>query len=1071
VSRFIELSLKRASVTLLIAVALVAGGVYATLNINQELTPDLEFPIITIITQAPGAAAEDVAEQVTIPLETGVAGTNGLRNLNTVSADNVSIMVAQFDFGHDMLQAEQQISSGVAGAQISDNAGTPNVSRLNLNQTLPVVQFSLSGDLEIPELERIALQQIEPEIRTITDVQNVDVLGGLERRLLIRFDPETMRERGITADQISGILEANNISLPAGDVGTAGESQSVRVDSRFETIEEIESLIVGVDDSDEEMPISVQLSDVATVETEDTPAGSISRTNGLPSVGIAVTKTQDGNTVDVSTQVVETLEEIEGNLPEGVEIDIILDQSVFIEEAITGLSRDALIGAAGAVLAVWVMLLSFRSAIIAGVSIPLSVLFAITILYFQGFTLNILTLGGLAIAIGRVVDDSIVVLENVYRHMQEGDEIDSAIVAGAREIAVPVIGSTLTAIGVFVPLIFASGIAGVLFRPFALTVTIALLASTVVALTIVPVVARLWIGRSALGTQREETRDSLLQRLYTPVLRWSLTHRLITVLLAISLFVGSLGLLAIIPTTLLPEEGDPEFSISVSLPPGIGTSEEVIERALEAEEVVADLPGIDVYNTSITLGGGSDVFSLGRALTGAGTRGVDFFIQLDEDADAPEIRDLARERLEALDDDLIVSIQGSGDQSQNQLQLSVVGDDEDQVREVAGEVLESIRGVEGLEDLTSAATATQNEIIIDVNPDAALGVNLTAAEVAQQVRQLIVGQDVTSVQLNDEEQELTVVLTAGAGELESIEDLGNILLGPPEQPVPLSEIAELREETGPAQVTRENQRVAGIIQGQISGRETGEVQNDIDDQIAAMDLPDGISIEYGGALQQFEEGFEQLILGIGAAIVIVYVVMVIVMGSLVYPFIIMFTLPLTSIGALTALALTGRPLSLAALFGLLMLVGIVVANGIVLIDFINQLRDRKARMFDALMEGGRLRVRPVLMTALSTILALLPMSLGLTEGAEIASDLAIVVIGGLISSTLLTLVVVPVIYSLIESLRDRVTGGDDGGDGGGHPSPNPERGPQPHSPETQPVDPSQPRIRTRAPLRPLRPIQ
>lgn len=1039
-SRLIELSLKRASVTLLIAAALVAGGVFAALNINQELTPDLEFPIVTVITQAPGAAAEDVADQVTIPLETSVGSVSGLRSLNTVSADNVSIMVAQFDFGHDMLQAEQQISSGVQSAQISETAGTPRVSRLNLNQTLPVVQFTLSGDLEIPELEEIALRQIEPEIRTISGVQNVDVLGGLTRQLVIRFDPAEMRERGVTADQISGILQANNISAPAGGIGQAGDIRSVRVSSGFESIEEIESLVVGTDTS--APPRVIRLQDVATVETEDFPAGSISRTNGLPSVGIAVTKTQDGNTVDVASQVIETLDSLEASLPDGVEVDIILDQSVFIEEAIFGLSRDAAIGAVGAVIAVWVLLLSFRSAIIAGVSIPLSVLFAIMVLYFQGFTLNILTLGGLAIAIGRVVDDSIVVLENVYRHIQEGDDLDSAIISGAREIAVPVIGSTLTAIGVFLPLVFASGIAGVLFRPFALTVAIALLASTVVALTIVPVVARFWIGRAALGTQREEERDSFLQRMYTPILQWSLTHRLITLLLAGVLFVGSLGLLLIVPTTLLPEENDPEFGIGVSLPPGIGSVEEVIGIGLQAEQVVGNLPGVETYNTSITLGGGDDVFSLGRALSGGGTRGIDFFIQLEDDADVSNIRDLAVERLEAIDDELQVAVQGGGDQSQSQVQLSVVGDDQDLVREVASDLLVAIQDVDGLTEVTSAAAAEQEEIVVEVNPDAALEAGLSAADVSQQVRQLIQGETVTSVRLEGERQELSVILTADEGSISSIDDLGSIMLGPAERSVPLSEIAEVREVTGPAQITRENQRVAGIVQGQISGRETGEVQSDIDEVVDAFELPEGVSVEYGGALQQFEEGFEQLLFGLVAAIVIVYVVMVMVMGSLVYPFIIMFTLPLTAIGALSALAITGRPLSLAALFGMLMLVGIVVANGIVLIDFINQLRDRKMTMFDALLEGGRLRVRPVLMTAISTILALFPMSLGLTDGAEIASDLAIVVIGGLISATLLTLVVVPVIYSLIESLRTRLIGGDGGGNGSpspgaGHPTVSP----------------------------------
>ncbi len=1059
-SRFIELSLKRASVTLLIALALVGGGLYAMLNINQELTPDLEFPIVTVITQAPGAAAEDVADQVTVPLEASIGNVSGLRSLNTVSADNVSIMVAQFDFGHDMMQAEQEINSGISGATISDTARTPTVSRLNLNQTLPVVQFSLSGDLEIPELERIARQQIEPEIRTLDGVQNVDVLGGLARQIVIRFDPAEMRGRGVSPDQISGVLQAHNVSAPAGNIGQAGDSQAVRVVGTFESIEEIESLVVGVDES--APPQAVRIGDVATVETENFPAGSISRTNGLPSVGIAVTKTQDGNTVSVANDVTETLDSL--NLPDEVDTDVILDQSIFIEEAIFGLSRDALIGAIGAILAVWVLLLSFRSAIIAGVSIPLSVLFAIMVLYFQGMTLNILTLGGLAIAIGRVVDDSIVVLENVYRHVQESDELDGAIVRGAREIAVPVIGSTLTAIGVFAPLIFATGIAGVLFRPFALTVTIALLASTVVALTIVPVIARFWVGRSQLGAQRGEQHETFLQRVYTPILRWSLTHRLITIGLAAVLFIGTLGLLTVVPTTLLPEEEEPEFGIGVSLPPGIGTTEEVIGIGIEAEQVIGDLPGIETYNMSVTLGGGDDVFSLGRALTGGGTRGIDFFIQLEEDADVVEVRELAVDRLEALDDDLQVSVQGGGDQSQDQLQLSVVGDDQDEVRSVAIQLYEAVQGVDGLTDVTSAAAAERDEIVVEVNPDAALAAGANAGEISQQIRRLIAGEEVTNVQLEGERGELTVLLTANAEAISSVEDLGDILVGPAEEPVPLGEIAELREVSGPAQVTRENQRVAGVIQGQISGRAVGDVQADIDEVVDAMELPDGVSVEYGGALQQFQEGFEQLILGIVAAIVIVYVVMVMVMGSLIYPFIIMFTLPLTSIGALLALFVTGRPLSLAALFGMLMLVGIVVANGIVLIDFINQLRERKLSVFDALMEGGRLRVRPVLMTAISTILALLPMSLGLTEGAEIATDLAIVVIGGLLSSTLLTLVVVPVIYSLIESLRGRLFGGD--GDGGGTPTP----APQPYAPQVHSQGEG-PQIRSESPIPPLKRLE
>ena len=1005
-------SLKRASVTLLVAVGLVFGGLYSALNINQELIPDLDFPILTVVTANPGASPQDVADAVTAPLETALTGTPKLKSLTSVSAESVSIVIAQFDFGDDMRAAEAEVLRRVAGLALPATATAPRVSRININETLPVVQIAVSGNGDAAELAEIVEKRLLPGLQAIDGVQQVDVFGSTEQQINVLLDVPAMQSKGVTAQQIAGLLRANNVSVPTGRVDVNGFSLPLRTVSRLESVDEIAGMIVGVDTSGA-MPLPVRLAGIAEVGLGPSARTTISRTNGNPGLAVAVTKAQGANTVDVAEAAKAVLEEVRAATGGRVQFDVILDQSLLIKESVEGLTREGLLGAVAAVVAIWIFLVSFRSTVVAAVSIPLSVLVAVTVLFVQGFTINILTLGGLTIALGRVVDDSIVVLENIFRHVQEGEDLDQAVSSGTREVTGAVVGSTMTTVAVFLPLGFAGGITTVMFRPFALTVTFAILASLVVSLTVVPVLARYLVGRRQLGARRAvEERPTWIQRLYVPALRWALQRRAATLAIAFVLFVTSLALLPLIPTTFLPAMGAKQFYASVSLPPGSGSEEEVLAVAMQAEEIISTLPDVEVYNTTISLGGGGgDSLALSRAIQGQGTRGATIIVRLTEDADLEGIKEIARERLKTIQG-AFVNIQGEGSADTNsQLQIVVTGDDAETVQAAGVQVAAAVREVDGVVDVVTAAGIRQPEMALIVDPMKALPYGLTGGQVAMALRELTVAQTVTRIELA-ELGALDVVMVADAEFTGSVDRIKELELGTVGRTT-LGEIAEVEQMLAPAQVTRTDGLSSASITGRITGSNTGVVQGDIQAKIDSLDLPDGVNVAPGGVLEQFSESFKSIFVGIGVAIVLVYVVMVLVMGSLRNPFVIMFSMPLASIGALSALAVTGRALGMPSMFGFLMLVGIVVTNGIVLVDFVNQLRERGQSVNAALLEGGRLRVRPVLMTALTTILALIPMSIGLTEGAIIAAELAVVVIGGLLTSTFLTLLVVPVVYNLV----------------------------------------------------------
>ena len=1017
-----ELALRRSSVTVLIIILLLVGGVFTYRSLQVELFPEIEFPLVTISTFYPSANPEAVARDVTAPIEAAISGVNGIDSIQSVSSENRSLVLAEFEFGVDMEEAESTISGNVGRVFFPDGVQEPIVGRID-PEAFPVLQVSLLGDREMTELQRLMDSLVLPAVVGIDGVFNVEVTGRTEPRVVVTLDAERLAEHGISRAQVSRALSESNVALPAGAVSAGGQIVPVRTSSGYGSVEEMRNLVVGLSGRPgDPAALPVLLSDVADVtETGGIPT-SISRTNGKPSLGLNIVKEPDANTVDVTSAVIEALDDVSG-LPPGVEIVLISNDGPAIQRQVDTLQREAILGFIFAVVVVFAflisrrptlargMLLSLRPTIVIGLSIPLSIFTGIVLMGLNGMNLNFMTLGGLAISVGRVVDDSIVVLENVYRHIQRGQDRKRVVLEATVEVGPAIIASTLTTMVVFAPLAFLQGLVGAFFLPFALTVCFALAASLLVALTAVPVLGAALVrpGDIAESEEDRETGEpqTWMQRAYIPALLWALRHKVLTLVAAAALTVGSLGLTLFIPVTLFPSGGERFLTIEAVLPPGssveqtfaqVGRVEGVLER-LSAEGAV------EVYQTTVgspenSVGPGSGIGGLNRAL---------IFVRLSDDA-PEDLADQLRNSLPVPDEGTIsVNEQVSGPPTSG-LELSITGADYGAISDVTRDLVEELSTIEGIVNISSDVTEARDQVEIDVDPAAAATVGLTAREVAFQVNQTLVGRAVTEVEIGG--RPTSVVLRGGS--VDGIEALRGLKIEGPAGSAPLGELAEVGVKEAPVTISRSDGRRSARISGALTAEDARAVGLEVQAKVDAIDLPPGVEVTTGGIFQQIAEGFEDIFLAMGAGVILVYLVMVASLGSLRNPFIIVMSLPLALIGVLASLAITGRTLGLPAMMGVLLLIGIVVTNAIVLIAFVQQLRERGMGVHEALVHGGRVRLRPILMTAFTTSFALLPLAAFVgSEGGIIGAELATVVIGGLISSSFLTLIVVPVVYTLM----------------------------------------------------------
>jgi HAE1 family hydrophobic/amphiphilic exporter-1 len=1028
-----KLAVARRSVTILIALAVFGGGVASWGSLKQELLPNIDFPIVTIIAPYPGAGTADVAEQVAAPIEAAVASVAGVESLRSVSTTGLGFVSAQFAYGSDVKEIVRQIEAAIDGSRLPAGV-TPVVRNFNINSSAVVIAtLTPKSGTTLSELAALAQNELMPSIRGISGISAADLSGGTETQAFIQLDAAKLAVTGVSMSQVQGLIQANNLTYPGGQLPVGTGLVPVSATGRFTSIADLENLIVGGGVTPEGQPYPVFLKDVATISLAEVHTTGWSETNGTPGLTISVGKSADANTVTTAQESIAAIEEFAAAHDAQVTHSIVTDSSIFILESIDALLKEGGLGAAFAVVVIFVFLLNLRSTIVAAVSIPLSVLAAIILMSTTGITINIMTLGGLAVAVGRVVDDSIVVLENIYRHRSQGEPIGEAVLNGTREVSSAITSSTITTIAVFLPLGVVGGLISQFFLPFALTVTYALLASLVVALTVIPVLAYFLVKVKgskatipyAVDTDHEEI--SIWGRIYLPVLGLALRRRatkFVTLLIAFSLFLGATSLAGSIPTQFLNSGSEKVLTVTVNPPLGTST-ERVLTRSRAAYEILEKDQTVELVTTSIPSADSTGTQTLVAATTGRAPNAARMTVVLSADTDLAEAKTrLAESLAEVGTQGWTVTIEEIGFAAgSNAISVIVTGERAADVEAASDLLVATLAANSDLANVKSDLVKAGRQIEITVNPSAAAMAGLSAAQVAGEVRNLLVGSLLGQITIDGSKVNLSIKIDSST--VSDIDQLGTYLVGGTKK-VPLSSIATIEELSVPSSITRIDQSLAANVSGEIAVADTGAVNAAV--KTAVTELQDAgklskVDVRLAGVTEQQNESFSGLFTAMAVAILLVYLTMVLVFNSLVDPLVIMFSLPLAVIGAFPALLITDRPIGISALIGFLMLIGIVVTNAIVLLDRVEQLRHEGVPTKDALLRAGATRVRPILMTAVATILALVPLAAGPSEGSIIAAELGTVVIGGLLSSTLLTLLVVPVVYSLIDGLKESLSRG------------------------------------------------
>lgn len=1008
----------------LITLIAVAFGYLSVGSLKQELIPSVEVPSAAVVTSYPGASPEVVDEQVSQLLESAITGLDDLETTTATSTTGLSVIRVSFAFGTTAEQANERLTSAINSVKGTLPAEVEPQVISGSFDSVPIIVLAvadLGGDNErIGE----ALAKNAPTIFSQVDgVRDVAVSGAVEQRIYLDLNQSRLAQFGLTQRDITTALNANGLVLPVGSLSDDQGSIAIQVGSAVDTIVKLESLPLISQNLTAGL---VTIGDVANVRLDDAPITSISRTNGKESLAVAITKTQDGNTVAVSQGVEKLIPELEDALGGNVQIVSTFDQAPFIQKSIKDLTTEGLLGLGFAVLIILVFLLSVKSTLVTAISIPTSVLLTFIGLQLADFSLNILTLGALTIAIGRVVDDSIVVIENINRHLSYGQPRKKAVLSAVREVAGAITASTITSVAVFLPIALVDGLVGELFRPFAFTVAFALLASLLVSLTIVPVLAYwfLRMPKRLIAAQKanpknfekkqrklEEERElkSLLQRGYVPLIKTTTRHPWITLTAALLVLGYTFSLVPLLKTNFIDGAGSNQFIARLEMPAS-ATFEEQEDAAVDIEAEILAIEGVDVVQT--TVGSAVD----GRVAFGAAADGIRFTVIANEEADTELIKAEVLKLSVPSDSQITVST-GGGFGSSETIDIKVLATDAEDLQEAVDSIADTMSEIDNVSAVTTTLEADERVLEVIVNRSKAARYLLTETQVSGIVAAQLRPSALGTLTIDGQEADVYI---EGQSAPESIDEIKALSIPTFQGVVRLDSIASVTEVLKPTSITSERGNRTAVVSLTPEGDDLGAISQAIDAKLAEVDLPAGAEASVGGAAADQAESFSQLGLAMLAAIAIVYIVMVATFGSLIQPLILLISIPFAATGALGLLLITDTALGVPALIGMLMLIGIVVTNAIVLIDLVNQYRKSGKSVEDALLTGARQRLRPILMTALATIFALFPMALGLTgESGFISKPLAIVVIGGLFSSTLLTLVLVPVLYWLVEGRKER----------------------------------------------------
>lgn len=999
---------KPVTITMMILIVIVLGVVSLS-KLQIDLLPQMELPYVMVQTGYSGAGPEEIENLITKPVEQSVATVENIEGMISYSNEGSSLVLIQFAFGTDMDNAMLQLRENIDLIEgfLPDGITSPIVAKLDPS-AMPIIQMAVSSGGDLYNAQKMAEDIIAPRLERIEGTASASVSGGLEKEVEVMLKEEALKGFNLSQSYVTQVIQAANINLPGGSVKKGSNELTVRTIGEFKSIEDIRNLTIPLTTGG-----TVRLQDIADVKMSDKDQSTITKMDGKEVVQISIMKQSDGNTVNVSKKVNKELEKIKKEYPD-LNMISFFDQADYINFAIKNMVRTAILGGVFAVIVLMIFLRSFKTTLVIALSIPISIITTFVILFFTKITLNMMTIGGIALGIGMLVDNSIVVLENIYRNRSLGMDRTTASINGANEVSMAVTASSLTTVAVFLPIVFTGGLAATIFKDFALAIVIALMSSLVIALTLVPMLSsKLVTVRNLESEETQEKKHGPLVVLYKTVLSWSLRHRFITIAVSIGLFIASIAMLSSVGAEFFPATDEGIINVSVSLPAGSET-EQIDETLKEIQSSIQEIPEVV---SIFTQAGSSGIMSIGDS-SGAGSMTVILSELNERNRSAKDISDEIRKMVKDVPGAEISVSEASMmmmGMSVGSISISIKGDEIDTLKDIGDDFKEIIEKVEGTREVTTSYDDGIPQVQIKTDRGIASQYGLTTAQIGSEVNNVLSGSTVTKFKVDGDE--LDVILKGDNIYGQSISLLEMLPIPTPQGgSVPLSEIAEISIEKGPISIMRENQTRVLTVSGSVVGRDTQSVSTEIESLLSKYEMPNGYSYTFGGETEQIEETFTDLAMVMLVAIILVYMIIAAQFESLIQPLSIMFSVPLALSGGFIGLFLAGLPLNVIGIIGLIILVGIVVNNAIVLVDYINNRRNRGEDRTTAIMKAGPIRIRPIMMTALTTILGLVPMAIGIGEGAELTRSMGIVVIGGLSLSTVLTLVVVPIMYTIFDDI-------------------------------------------------------
>ncbi|MFC1568625.1 efflux RND transporter permease subunit [bacterium] len=1013
-------AIKRGVTFMMIYIVAVGFGLFSLGRLRIDLWPKLDFPVVAIITQYTGVGPFDIETAVTRPMEETVASVQNVKTVNSTTRQGLSLIMLEFEWGTDMDQAEIDVRNALDWVEdyLPNDVTDPLVFAFDPSMQ-PISFMAVGSNVHgLAELRRISELELEPRIERIPGVASASTSGGLQREIRVLVDPARMKAHHVSIQQVEAALQMNNLQLPSGWIEDPQREYTIQTEGEYRKIEEIEN--TGIAMMGEAV---IRVKDVADVVDGFVEQRQRVFTNGNKAVILIVQKQSDANTLNVSREMHRRFPKILTEVPEGVELQVIWEQAQFISRSMSNLSGTAVQAIVLAFLVLLFFLRNFRSAIIVALSIPISIIVTFAVMDQAGLTLNMISMAGLALAVGLLVDNSIVVLESIFRHQEQGEEARKAADIGTSEVAMAITASTLTTISVFVPVLFVPGIAGEMFNDMVVTICFSLAVSLVVALTLVPLLTSRFLKIKSVSSDPDKKSFSdrignivtALQDRYVKSLEWAIHHRWKVIISTIIMFVLSIVLLTTRGGEFLPES-DQGF-VQMSLDRSAGVSLDAMEKSVDKlyEIIQEEVPETEMVYTNF--GQGEGVFA---AFSASASNQGEMMLRLSPRSkrkrNLEQIQNGLREHTDKIPD-LKVSFEDRGAEAffggGGDIAIKIFGHDLEAAEALANEIIKKVEKVDKVVNTELSLKESAPELKIQFDRDRIADFGLSTAQVGQVISSSILGSVVTRFREKGDEYDIRVQLKKESRS--NKDDIENILLMTPlGRQIPLRSVANITYGNAPTAIEREDQDRKVTIGIDVSGNDLRGPLNDVQKVLKDINIPNDFRIEIGGAAEEMQKSFIFLGLAFLVAMILTYMVMASQFESFLDPFIILFTIPLSLIGVALGLTLTGTTLSVMALIGIIMLVGIIVNNGIVLVDYINQLREKGHALYEAILLAGEARMRPVIMTALTTILAMMPLALGLGESGENWAPMARSVIGGLIVGTILTLIVVPVIYAAFE---------------------------------------------------------